>query len=403
MKYDFDEIIDRRGTNALNTDGFRGYIFHAGPEKKFPYADDEFVRMWIADMEFSAPSAILDAIKARVDRRIFGYTSIFTDDYYQVFSKWCRDRYDWDFPREQLCTSPGIVPALYEIVADVTGPDDKVLITTPSYGSFKHVTLDNKRTLVTTELKCTDGVFSLDFDDFAAKAADPAVRLIIWCNPHNPTGHMWTEEELKKVADIVRKNNLWIVSDEIHCDLIRSGRKHIPLAKAMPDYDRLVTCTAPSKTFNIAGLQFSNIIIRSEELRCTYRKNDRIGQEVNPLSLAAAQAAYGSCGDWLEELKLYLDDNFAFVVDFLRENIPSAVCRIPESTYLAWVDFRATLPDVKDLSDFFANNAGVLLEGGNDLFVGNAEGFVRLNLAMPRSIIKTGMERIAEAVKKHNA
>ncbi len=403
MKYDFDEIIDRRGTNALNTDGFRGYIFHAGPEKKFPYADDEFVRMWIADMEFSAPPAILDAIKARVDRRIFGYTSIFTDDYYQVFSKWCRDRYDWDFPREQLCTSPGIVPALYEIVADVTGPDDKVLITTPSYGSFKHVTLDNKRTLVTTELKCTDGVFSLDFDDFAAKATDPAVRLVIWCNPHNPTGHMWTEEELKKVADIVRKNNLWIVSDEIHCDLIRSGRKHIPLAKAMPDYDRLVTCMAPSKTFNIAGLQFSNIIIRSEELRCTYRKNDRIGQEVNPLSLAAAQAAYESCGDWLEELKLYLDDNFAFVVDFLHENIPSAVCRIPESTYLAWVDFRAALPDVNDLSDFFANNAGVLLEGGNDLFVGNAEGFVRLNLAMPRSIIKTGMERIAEAVKKHNA
>lgn len=403
MKYDFDEIIDRRGTNALNTDGFRGYIFHAGPEKKFLYADDEFVRMWIADMEFSAPPAILDAIKARVDRRIFGYTSIFTDDYYQFFSKWCRDRYDWNFPREQLCTSPGIVPALYEIVADVTGPDDKVLITTPSYGSFKHVTLDNKRTLVTTELKCTDGVFSLDFDDFAAKAADPAVRLIIWCNPHNPTGHMWTEEALKKVADIVRKNNLWIVSDEIHCDLIRSGRKHIPLAKAMPDYDRLVTCMAPSKTFNIAGLQFSNIIIRSEELRCTYRKNDRIGQEVNPLSLAAAQAAYESCGDWLEELKLYLDDNFTFVVDFLHENIPSAVCRIPESTYLAWVDFRAALPDVKDLSDFFANNAGVLLEGGNDLFVGNAEGFVRLNLAMPRSIIKTGMERIAEAVRKHNA
>ena len=171
----------------------------------------------------------------------------------------------------------------------------------------------------------------------------------------------------------------------------------------MPDYDRLVTCMAPSKTFNIAGLQFSNIIIRSEELRCTYRKNDRIGQEVNPLSLAAAQAAYESCGDWLEELKLYLDDNFAFVVDFLRENIPSAVCQIPESTYLAWVDFRAALPDVKDLSDFFANNAGVLLEGGNDLFVGNAEGFVRLNLAMPRSIIKTGMERIAEAIKKHNA
>lgn len=402
MKYNFDEIIDRRGTNALNTDGFRGYIFHAGPEKKFPYADDEFVRMWVADMEFSVPPAIIDALRARIDRRIFGYTSLFTDDYYNSFSQWCRDRYSWDFPREQLCMSPGIVPALYEIVADVTSPDEKVLIATPAYGNFKYATLDNKRTLVTTALKCDEGLFSLDLEDFAAKAADPAVRLVIWCNPHNPTGRMWTEDELQRVAEIIRKNNLWIVSDEIHCDLIRTGRKHIPLGKIMPDYQRLVTCMAPSKTFNIAGLMFSNIIIRDEKLRETFRDNDRIGQEVNPLSLAAAQAAYEGGGEWLEELKLYLDGNFSFLVNFLRENIPKAVCRIPEATYLAWVDLQAVLPKGTNLSEFFANKAGVLLEGGDALFVGNAEGFVRLNLAMPRSIIKTGLERMAAAIKKHN-
>ncbi len=402
MKYNFDEIIDRRGTNALNTDGFRGYIFHAGPEKKFPYADDEFVRMWVADMEFSVPPSILDALRARVDRRIFGYTSLFTDDYYNSFSRWCRNRYSWDFPKEQLCMSPGIVPALYEIVADVTSPDEKILIATPAYGNFKYATIDNKRTLVTTALKCDKGFFSLDLADFAAKAADPAVRLVIWCNPHNPTGRMWTEDELQRVSEIIRKHNLWVVSDEIHCDLIRTGRKHIPLGKIMPDYQRLVTCMAPSKTFDIAGLMFSNIIIRDEKLRETFRDNDRIGQEVNPLSLAAAQAAYEDGGEWLEELKLYLDDNFSFLVNFLRENIPKAVCRIPEATYLAWVDFRAVLPKETNLSEFFANNAGVLLEGGNALFVGNAEGFVRLNLAMPRSIIKTGLERMAAAIKKHN-
>lgn len=403
MKYNFDEIIDRRGTNSLNTDGFRSYIFHAGPEKKFPYADDEFVRMWIADMEFSSPPAILDALKARVDRKIFGYTSIFTDDYYRAFSTWCRQRYGWDFPREQLCTSHGIVPALYEIVSDLTGPNDKVLITTPAYSNFKYATLGNQRTLVTTDLKYDDGFFSLDFDDFAAKAADPAVRLIIWCNPHNPTGRMWTAEESKKVAEIVRENKLWIVSDEIHCDLIRTGKKHIPLAKVMSDYNRIITCMAPSKTFNIAGLMLSNIIIPDEELRKIFRNNDRAGQEVNPLSLAAAQAAYESCGDWLDELKLYLDDNFSFVVNFLQENIPDVICRVPESTYLAWVDFRAVLPAGTNLPEFFANNAGVLLEGGDALFVGNAEGFVRLNLAMPRSIIRKGLERMAAAIKNFKA
>lgn len=402
MKYNFDEIIDRRGTNALNTDGFRGYIFHAGPEKKFPYADDEFVRMWVADMEFSVPPAIINALRARVDRRIFGYTSLFTDDYYSSFSRWCRNRYSWDFPKEQLCMSPGIVPALYEIVADVTSPDEKVLIATPAYGNFKHATLDNKRTLVTTALKNHNGFFSLDLEDFAAKAADPAVRLVIWCNPHNPTGRMWAEAELQKVADIIKKYNLWVISDEIHCDLIRTGRTHIPLGKVMADYGRLITCMSPSKTFNIAGLMFSNIIIRDEKLRETFRNNDRIGQEVNPLSLAAAQAAYEGGGEWLEELKLYLDDNFSFLVKFLQENIPQAVCRVPEATYLAWVDFRAVLPKGTNLSEFFANNAGVLLEGGNALFVGNAEGFARLNLAMPRSIIKTGLERMAAAIKKYN-
>ena len=247
-----------------------------------------------------------------------------------------------------------------------------------------------------------NGYFTIDFDDFAKKAADPLVKLVLWCNPHNPSGRMWTEEELKRVAEIVEKHNLWLISDEIHCDIIRNGRKHIPMGKVMPDYGKLITCMSASKTFNMAGLMFSDIIIRDAQLRKIFCKRDKIVGFVNPLSVAAHQAAYEKCDEWLAEFKTYLDENFMFVKEYLAEHLPAAVFSVPEATYLAWVNLKGCLPDVADLPGFFANNAGVLLEGGNDLFVGNAEGYVRLNLAMPRSIIKTGLERMTEAIEKHN-
>ena len=258
------------------------------------------------------------------------------------------------------------------------------------------------------EYVCSDlkidknGYFTIDFYDFAKKAADPLVKLVLWCNPHNPSGRMWTEEELKRVAEIVEKHNLWLISDEIHCDIIRNGRKHIPMGKVMPDYGKLITCMSASKTFNMAGLMFSDIIIRDTQLRKIFCKRDKIVGFVNPLSVVAHQAAYEKCDEWLAEFKTYLDENFIFVKEYLAEHLPAAVFSVPEATYLAWVNLKGCLPDVVDLPGFFANNAGVLLEGGNDLFVGNAEGYVRLNLAMPRSIIKTGLERMTEAIEKHN-
>ena len=210
------------------------------------------------------------------------------------------------------------------------------------------------------------------------------------------------EEELRRIAGIVEKYNLWIVSDEIHCDLIRCGRKHIPMAKVMTNYPKLITCMAPSKTFNLAGLAFSNIIIRNPVLRERFKERDKLFGMVNPMSLTAAKAAYDKGGAWHEELKQYLDANFAFVKDFFDKNLPDAVMYIPEATYLAWVDLSKCLPDVEDLPDFFANKAGVLLEGGNSLFVGNAAGYIRLNLAMPRSILKTGLERMRDTINAHN-
>ncbi len=402
--YNFDEIIDRRNTNALNTDGFRGYIFHAGPEKVFPYKDEEFVRMWVADMEFAVAPEILEEIQKRVDRRIFGYTGVYDDGYFQSFCKWCADHYNWEPNQEELCFSPGIIPSLYQLVENLCTPDEKILINTPSYGYFLHAAeYSNVQALQSPLLKNEKGEFFLDYEDFEAKCADPSCKVVFWCNPHNPTGRVWTAEELTRIGQIVQKYNLWIISDEIHCDLLRRGQTHIPMAKIMPDYPKLITCMAPSKTFNLAGLAFSNVLIRDPATRARFKDRDKLFGMVNPISLTAAKAAYDRGGDWHEALRDYLDDNFAFVKDYLTKHIPKAVMNISEATYLAWVNLSAVLPDVDDLPAFFANNAGVLLEGGDALFVGNAKGYIRLNLAMPRSIIETGLRRMEEAIHQSSA
>ena len=215
--YNFDEIIDRQHTNALSTDGFRGYIFHAGPEKVFPYKDDEFVRMWVADMDFGVAPEILDEMRKRIDRRIFGYTGVYDHDYYNSFVKWCKDHYDWEFPEEELCFSPGIIPALYQFTETLCTPDEKVLINTPAYGYFLHAAeYAHVEPLYSPLKKREDGTFELDYENFEAQCANPQCKLIFWCNPQNPSGRMWTEEELACVARIVEKYNLWIISDEIH-------------------------------------------------------------------------------------------------------------------------------------------------------------------------------------------
>lgn len=402
MKYNFDEIINRNNTNALSTDGFRSYMFHAGPDKVFPYRDEEFIRMWVADMEFATPPEICDAIKERANQRIFGYSKVFDTAYYSAFSAWCENYYDWHFPQEELVFSAGVIPALYGLVEELVDKDEKMLITTPSYGFFKHAATYNQVDLVYSPLKNEDGYFCIDFDDFAKKAADAKMKLVVWCSPHNPTGRLWNEEELKRIAEIIEKNNLWVISDEIHCDLLRTGNRHIPLGKVMPNYEKLITCMSASKTFNLAGLMFANIIIRDEELHKTFEARDKNAGFVNPLSLAAHQAAYEKGGAWLEQLKEYLDDNFRFVKEYLDKHLPEAVFVIPEATYLAWIDIRHLLPGIDDVALFFAELAGVLLEGGDDLFVDNAQGYIRLNLAMPNSIVEEGLKRICRAIDSYN-
>ncbi len=401
MKYDFDEIIDRKNTNSLNTDGWRSYIFGRNIELTLPYAEEQLIRMWVADMDFAVAPEIRAAIKERIDRQILGYTVVSDAGYYEAFENWCYNRYDWSFDREEIVFSPGIVPAIYQIVEDIAKPFGKVLTMTPAYGYFLHACEYSSVEMVTSPLKYTDGMFEIDFEDLEKKASKASVEMLLLCNPHNPTGRMWTETELKRIAEIVQSNNLWIVSDEIHCDLTRLGNKHIPMGKIIPEYDRLITAMSASKAFNIAGLLHSNIIIRDKDERTRFRKHDKMTGSLNPLSIAAHKAAYENGAAWLLQLQEYIDKNFEFAGQFLRENLPEAEFEIPQATYFAWINMGSLLPDVEDLPLFFAQNAGVLLEGGNRLFAGNADGYIRLNLAMPRAVVKTGLERITRAVRKH--
>ena len=397
--YNFDEIIDRRHTNALNTDGFRDYIFHADETMTFPYKDEEFIRMWVADMEFATPEVVIDGIRERLNKRIFGYTRVFEKSYYDAFNGWCMKKYGWSFDRKELVMSNGIIPALFELVEYICKPDEKVLFLTPSYAYFKYAADFSKREYVCSDLINEDGYYKIDYDDLEKKAADEKTTLLIFCNPHNPSGRVWKEEELEKVAKIVEKHQLWVISDEIHCDLLRLGQHHTPLGKVMPDYKRLITCMAPSKTFNLAGMMISNVIIRAEDMRKIWL--DRHYNFDNPLSIAAAQAAYEKGDEWLQELRAYLDGNFEFTVNYLKEHLPKAKCRISEATYLAWVDLSAYFEPDEHLPLFFAYKAGVLLEGGN-MFVQSSDGFIRLNLACPRATVEEGLRRICEAVNtKH--
>lgn len=397
MKYNFDEIVDRKNTNALSIDGFREYIFHAPPSMAFPYKDDEFIRMWVADMEFATPPEIVQAIKDRADKRILGYTKVFDPEYYSAFAGWVARHYDWTFTREHLVISPGIIPALYELVEYICKPDEKILIMTPSYAYFKYAADHYGIETVCSDLLEEDGYFTINYEDLVIKAKDERVTLCIFCNPHNPSGRAWKEEELQKFGQICLENDLWIISDEIHCDLLRGGLVHTPLAKLFPETDKIVTCMAPSKTFNLAGLMISNVIIPNAELMAIWKARHLDFQ--NPLSIAAAQAAYNYGDEWLKQLKVYLDNNFEFTKQYLIEHLPKAVFRISEATYLAWVNIKAYVSNDENLPLYFANNAGVLLEGGN-MFVANSDGYIRLNLACPKAVLEEGLKRICELLSK---
>lgn len=397
MGYDFDRLISRRGTNALAEEGFENYLFGAdGARPSLGRPTEELISMWVADMQFAAPDAALDAIAERLRHPVFGYTMNFDDQLYQVFHAWCVERYDWRFTRDEMQVSLGVIPALFGLVEYICQPGDKVLTLAPAYGYFKHATVQRDREFVTSCLLVSDdGEYAIDFDDFESKVGDPAVKLFFLCHPHNPTGRIWTDDELRRMGELCIANGVKIVSDEIHCDLLRAGRSHTPLAKLFPKSRDIITCMAVSKTFNLAGMMIATVIIPDPELRDAWKR--RHYPFVNPLSLAAATGAYRDGAPWLEALCSYLDGNFAWTRQFLNEHLPEAGFRVPDATYLAWIDLHAYFDESVNLTRFFLEKAGVILEGG-EMFVENGRCRVRLNLACPRVQVQRALERMRDAI-----
>ena len=395
MSLDFDQPISRAQTNSLATEGYEGYLFVPGADPVvLSRPQVELIEMWVADMQFAAPQAAIDAVAERLRHPIFGYTMNFDDGLYDAFRAWCERRHGWTFPREHMVLSLGVIPALFSLVDYLCGPHDKVLTLSPAYGYFKHATLQNGRALVTSPL--IGPGHEVDFADFEAKASDPAVKVFFLCHPHNPTGRRWTDAELRRMAEICFAHGVKIVSDEIHCDLLRRGLDHTVLASLFPERRDIITCMAVSKTFNLAGMMIATIIIPDPELRAVWKT--RHYPFVNPLSLAAATGAYGGGEAWLEDLRGYLDDNFTLAADFFREHLPEARFAIPEATYLAWIDLRSYFPEPVNLTRFFLERASVVLEGG-EMFVADGEGHVRLNLACPRAVLQDALERIRDAIR----
>ena len=397
MKYNFDEIIDRQSTNAMSVEGYGPYLFGGEEGLDMKYERKDLIRMWVADMEFAVAPEIIEGIKRRLDHPIFGYSGIFESDYVDAFLGWTKRRYDWEFEREHLVYSQGVIPALFSLLEIMCEPGDQVLFMTPSYAFFKHAADRHQLEYVVSKLKCTDGYYEMDFEDIASKAARGAVKLCILCSPHNPTGRNWQPAELKQLGDICLANGVQIISDEIHCDLLRGSEQFTPLAKLFPDSDQIITCMAASKTFNLAGFMFANIIIPNDKIR--ERWHERNLPIVNPISVAACQEAYQEGHEWLDELTIYLDENFRFLKNYLSKHFPKAIFHIPEATYLAWIDLGAYFKPGENLTLFFANEAGVILEGGN-MFVDHADGYVRLNLTCPKQKLKEGLDRMVEAVLK---
>nr|WP_276311328.1 3M3SH-releasing C-S lyase [Staphylococcus haemolyticus] len=397
VTYNFDEIIDRLSTNAMNVEGYKGYLFGDADTSDLE-EHDELIRMWIADMDFATPEVVLDAIRDRLDKKILGYTNIFGTDYYEAFVSWTERRFGYTFPQDHLVFSHGIVAGLIELVSYICDNDDKALILTPSYGPFKMVCDKNNIKTVYSPMINHNGYYEIDFEDVRQKVETENIKLCIFANPHNPTGRVWSEAELKQLGQIMVDNDVWIISDEIHCDIKRDGQTHVPFAKAVPDYDKIVTAMSQSKAFNIAGLMFSNIIIPNRRLLKTWKLHHFSSE--NPLSIVATQAAYEKGEDWLAAMNDYLDDNFKYLAQFLEQELPHAEFKIPEATYLAWVDLsyyiKAKHID-EPIAKYFIKHAGVIIEG-QEQFVHNAEGHIRINIAVPREIMIKGLQKIKDAL-----
>lgn len=390
MGFNFDKVIDRSGTNSSKWD----------PEiLEAMFGEKDLMSYWVADMDFKTVPAVVEAVVKRAEHGIYGYSNR-PDSYFEAIINWTKKRFDWEIKKEWIEYTPGIVPALNYLVQCYCKPGDKIIIQEPVYYPFKNAILNNGCHVANNDLKFNGDSYDIDFEDFEEKVKDPKVKMFILCSPHNPVSRIWTKEELERIGNICLENDVLVISDEIHNDLVFSDYKHTMFASISEEFAmNSVTCTAASKTFNLAGMQASNIIIPNPKLRAEFQetlaRNHVSGQ--NPLSIVATEVAYSEGEEWLEALLEYLEGNIEYINEYLKEHLPKARMLKPQATYLGWIDLSEYESDGKKLEKIMIEKGKIAMDGGT-WFGEPGAGFMRINFACPRSLLEEGMSRIKTAI-----
>lgn len=387
MEFCFDRPVDRRNTGSL----------------KWNVQDGE-LPMWVADMDFQTAPAVREAIRARAEHGIFGY-SIVPEEWYRAYITWWKNRHGFGMERDWLIFCTGVVPAISSMVRKLTTPAEKVLLMTPVYNIFFNSILNNGRQVLESRLVYDGTEYHIDFEDLERKLADPQTTLMLLCNPHNPIGKIWDRETLERIGVLCRKHHVVVVSDEIHCDLTAPGRGYVPFASVSEDCrDNSVTCIAPTKAFNIAGLQTAAVCVPNPVLRHKVWRGlntDEVA-EPNAFAVDAAIAAFTKGGEWLDALRAYLEDNKTLVKEFVKRELPGLHVVPSEATYLLWVNLGSGETSAEDVAEFIRKKTGLYLSAGNP-FGGDGGRFLRLNAACPRTILEDGLSRLKEGIEAWEA
>ena len=384
MKYDFDKMTDRRNTGSMKW---------AVNENELP--------MWVADMDFETAPAVKAALERRVSHGVFGYTEV-TEEWYQAIINWWEKRHNFSIEKDWLIFSTGVVPSISSIVRKMTTVGENVLILTPVYNIFYNSILNNGRHVLESNLVYENGEYHIDFGDLEEKLSNPQTTLLLLCNPHNPTGNIWDKETLERIGELCHTYHVLVLSDEIHCDLTDPGFNYIPFASVSEtNRDNSITCIAPTKAFNIAGLQTSAVIVPNPELRHKVNRGlntDEVA-EPNAFAIEAAIAAFQEGEQWLEELRQYLSENKQFAISFFEEHMPQVKPVISHATYLMWLDLRGITTDTEQFCKELRESTGLYLSHGSQ-FGGDGNFFVRMNVACPRKCLEDGLERLRSMVEK---
>lgn len=386
MKYNFDEINNRRNTNSYKWDTLDS---------------DSTIPLWVADMDFKTAPCIIEALKKRVNQGIFGYTYV-PDSYYEATINWFGREHNLNIEREDIIYTSGVVPAISAVIKALTKSGDGVIVQTPVYNCFFSSIRNNECEIVENKLIYKNGTFFMDFEDLEQKCKDNKTKLLLLCNPHNPAGRVWTKDELTLLGEICFRHNVMVISDEIHCEIVFPGYKFVPFGSISSDFmAKSVTCVSPSKAFNIAGLQIANIFVRDKNKYDLIEKAINVNEvcDVNPFGVIALIEAYNNGREWLEQLIDYIYDNYKFVEQKFSESLPGFTLTKLEGTYLAWLDCGKLNKPSKEIADYLNKNFEVLVNSG-EMYRDPSDRFIRINLAAPRSVLEEGIDRIIAGLKR---